>query len=180
MRKRRFRNFAILEGAMDKLLHDVRYALRLLLKAPGFTAIAVTALALGIGANTAIFSVVNAALLRPMPYKDADRIVLVWSTDLRHHETRDQVSATDVDDYRQMNHVFADVATFADWTPIVSSGSGDAERLSATQVGDGYFNVVQGSPLLGRVFLPEEQIDGKDTVVILSYGLWQRRFGGDP
>lgn len=164
---------------MMGLLHDIRYAFRLLKKSPGFTTIVVATLALGIGANTAIFTVFNAVLLRPLPYKDSQHLAVLWSTDKAHGEQRDQVSATDVADYRRLNHVFEGVSTIQDWYPTVSS-KGEPEKVSATAVGEDYFQILRGTPLLGRTILPEEQRDGKDNVVVLSYGYWQSYFGGDP
>lgn len=108
--------------------------------------------------------------------------MLLWGdssaeeTSFRKHS---QVSATDVADYRSQNSVFEDVATYSGWNAIMS-GDGEAERVPAIQVGDGFFKIMKGRPLLGRVFTAEEQVDGKDFVIVLSYGLWQRRFGGDP
>jgi putative ABC transport system permease protein len=163
---------------MDTLIQDVRYAARMLARAPGFAAAAAIALALGIGANTTIFSVLDSLLLRALPYDHPESLVLVWSAE-RGGEQRGQMSFPDIDDVRQQNQVFEEVAAFADWSPILS-GSGDPERLHATQVGDGYFRVLHASVMLGRTFIPEEQIDGRDQVVVLSHGLWQRRFGGDP
>jgi len=150
-------------------------------KSPGFTAVAVISIALGIGANTTVFSVINAVLLKSVPYKDPDSLVLVWGdtrteTSLRKHN---QVSATDVADIRAQSSVFEDVATYSGWYPIMT-GDSEAERVSAIQVGDGFFKIMKGKPLLGRVFTPEEQQDGKDLVVVLGHGLWQRRFGSDP
>ncbi|MDT7603651.1 MAG: hypothetical protein QOF61_1648 [Acidobacteriota bacterium] len=162
------------------MLQDARYGLRMLLKSPGFTLVAVMSLALGIGANTVVFSVVNAVLLKSLPYQEPESIVLAWGEDRALGEKRDQVSATDVADWRAQNHVFEDVATYGDWRPLLAEGAGDPERLPAAQVGDGFFKVMKGQALLGRTFLPEEQEDGKDFVVVLGYGLWQRRFGGDP
>src|ERR1044071_5934651 len=166
---------------MQTLLRDLRYAIRMLLKTPSFTAVAVVALALGIGANTAVFSVVNAVLLKSLPYKDPQTLMLVWGSGQNGEalSNRDQVSATDAADFRHQTTAFEDVATYTGWNPIMS-GSGSAERVPAIQVGDGFFKVMKGSPMLGRVFTPEEQEDGKDFVIVLSYGLWQRRFGSDP
>ncbi|HEY6231569.1 MAG TPA: ABC transporter permease [Pyrinomonadaceae bacterium] len=165
---------------MNTFLRDLRYSLRLLLKSPAFTAAAVFSIALGIGANTTVFSVINAVLLKSLPYKDPGSLVLVWGDSgqetLKKHN---QVSATDVADYRSQNSVFEDIATYAGWFPIMS-GAGEAERIPAIQVGDGFFKVMKGQPLLGRAFTPEEQEDGKDFVIVLSHALWQRRFGGDP
>ncbi len=166
---------------MQTLLRDLRYAIRMLLKTPSFTAVAVLSIALGIGANTAVFSVVNAVLLKSLPYKDPETLMLVWGSGLQDGRlrNRDQVSATDVADFRHQTTAFEDVATYTGWNPIMS-GSGSAERVPAIQVGDGFFKVMKGTPMLGRVFTAEEQQDGKDFVIVLSYGLWQRRFGSDP
>jgi putative ABC transport system permease protein len=163
---------------METLLQDIRYGCRMLRKSPGFTAVAVITLALGIGANTAIFSVVNAVLLRVLPYKNPNSLALIWS-DQRAGDNRSQLSFTDVDDYRTQNHVFENVVAFGDWSAVFS-GMGTPELIPGMQVGDGYFSLMGAQPLLGRGFLTEEQIDGKDQVIVLGYGLWQRRFGGDP
>ncbi|HSS19145.1 MAG TPA: ABC transporter permease [Pyrinomonadaceae bacterium] len=166
---------------MDTILRDLRYSLRLLLKSPAFTAVAVISIALGIGANTTVFSVINAVLLRSLPYKDPSSLVLVWGNNddegrLKNHN---QVSATDVADFRSQSSAFEEVTTYTGWFPLMS-GSSEAERVAAIQVGDGFFKVMKGAPILGRVFTPDEQVDGKDFVIVLGYGLWQRRFGGDP
>lgn len=165
---------------MPNFIRDLRYSVRLLLKSPGFTAVAVISIALGIGANTAVFSVVNAVLLRSLPYAEPESLMLVWGTgeadgSLRQ---RNQISHTDIADVRKQNTVFEEVTTYTGWNPIMS-GDGTAERVPAIQVGDGFFKVMKGTPLLGRVFTPEEQEEGKDFVIVLGYGLWQRRFGGD-
>jgi putative ABC transport system permease protein len=152
----------------------------MLIKSPAFTVVAVLSIALGIGANTTVFSVINAVLLRAMPYKDPQTLVLVWG-DTRTEASlrgRNQVSATDVADFRSQATVFEDVTTFTGWNPIMSGDQ--PERVPAIQVGDGFFKIMRGTPLLGRVFNAEEQQDGKDFVIILSHGLWQRRFDSDP
>jgi putative ABC transport system permease protein len=164
---------------MTTLLQDVRYGFRMLRKSPGVTAAAVVSLALGIGANTAIFSVVNSILLKSLPYAEPERVVLLWGDSPAQGNHRDQVSATDVDDWRQQNRVFEEVSTFGDWSATFLGG-GEPERVAGTQVGDGFFRVMRGTPLLGRTFLPEEQEDGKANVIVLGHGLWLRRFGGDP
>lgn len=164
---------------MDTLLQDIRFGVRMLFKSPGFTAVAIISLALGIGANTTVFSVVNAVLLKSLPYHDPQSIVLVWGEDKAGGGSRGSMSATDVADYRARNHVFEEIATYADFRPVFS-GNGEPERIPGAQVGDGFFTVMRGQPLLGRVFTAEEQIEGKDLVVVLGYGLWQKRFGGDP
>ena len=164
---------------MDTLLKDLRYGFRMLRKTPGFTVAAIISLALGIGANTAIFSVVNTILLSELPYNDPKSLVLLWGDDLAEAEKRSQVSFTDVEDWRKQNNVFEEIVAYTDWRPILS-GAGEAERVPAMQVSDGYFRVMKAEPILGRVFTPEEQQDGKDFVIILSYGLWLRQFDADP
>src|SRR5918997_2130992 len=163
---------------MGTMLQDVRYGFRMLLKSPGVTAAAVVSLALGIGANTAIFSVVNSILLKSLPYAEPDRIVLLWGDSPAQGNHRNQVSATDVHDWHSQNKVFEEVSTFSGWSATFL-GAGEPERVPGTQVGDGFFRIMRGTPMLGRVFLPEEQEPGKDNVIVLGHGLWQRRFGGD-
>jgi putative ABC transport system permease protein len=162
---------------MRAIFQDIRYGLRMLRKSPGFTFVAVLTLALGIGANTAIFSVVNAVLIRALPYRNPQQLVLIWS-DEQKGSARDQLSYTDIDDYRTQSHSFQNVVAFADWSATFT-GNGDPARIPGVQVSDGYFSLMGARPVLGRDFLPEEQIEGKDQVIILTYGLWQSRFGGD-
>src|SRR5215213_308892 len=164
---------------MDSLIKDVRFAARSLLKRPGFTAIAVLTLALGIGANTAIFSVVYSVLLKPLPFNRVDRMVLLWGDDRDEADSRSQVSHTDIADYRAQQTTFESITTFNSWTPLIS-GTGEPARVSGALVGDDFFNVMGTQPLLGRAFAPEEQQNGKDQVVVLSYELWQRQMSSDP
>ncbi|HJQ32689.1 MAG TPA: ABC transporter permease [Pyrinomonadaceae bacterium] len=164
---------------MKTLLQDARYGLRMLRKSPAVTLAAVVSLALGIGANTAIFSVVNSILLKSLPYAEPDRIVLLWGDSPSEGNHRNQVSATDVDDWRKQNASFEEVSTFGDWSATFL-GAGEPERVPGTQVGEGFFRVMRGTPMLGRTFLPEEQEEGRDNVIVLGHGLWQRRFGSDP
>ncbi len=166
---------------MDTIFRDLRYASRLLIKNPGFTAVAVLSIALGIGANTTVFSVINAVLLKSLPYKEPNSLVLLWGANKTEERLKDrnQLSATDVADYRSQSSSFEEVAPYTGWYPIMS-GDTEAERIPAIQVGDGFFKVMKGTPLFGRVFAPEEQEEGKDFVIVLSHALWQRRFGGDP
>ena len=162
---------------MTGLFQDLRYAIRQLRKSPGFTVVAVVTLALGIGANTAIFSVANGVLIRDLPFQDPQRLVLLWS--VGRDDNRDQLSFTDVDDYRSQNHVFENVVAFGNWSATFT-GADTPARIPGMQVSDGYLSLMRVKPLLGRDFLPEEQIEGKDQVVLLTYGLWQDRFAGDP
>jgi len=164
---------------MDSLIKDIRVAARSLIKRPGFTAVVVLTLALGIGANTAIFSVVYSVLLKSPPFPRADRMVLLWGDDRDEADPRSQVSHTDIVDYRAQQTTFESITTFNSWTPLIS-GSGEPARVSAALVGDDFFNVMGTQPFLGRAFLPEEQQEGKDQVVVLSYELWQRQLNSDP
>jgi putative ABC transport system permease protein len=158
------------------MLKDLRYGLRMLAKNPGVSLIAVLTLALGIGANTAIFSVVSAVLLNPLPYNAPDRLVSLWENVPEHGRWR--VAPANFLDWKRQNTVFEDVAAFGG-AAMTLTGDGDPEQLMGTAVTDGYFDVVGVQPMLGRSFLPEEYQPGKDQVVILGYGVWQNRYGGD-
>jgi putative ABC transport system permease protein len=162
---------------MTGLFQDLRYAIRQLRKSPGFTVVAVVTLALGIGANTAIFSVANGVLIRDLPFEDPQRLALLWS--VGRDDNRDQLSFTDVDDYRSQNQVFENVVAFGNWSATFT-GADTPARIPGMQVSDGYLSLMRVKPLLGRDFLPEEQIEGKDQVILLTYGFWQDRFAGDP
>ncbi|HKG58790.1 MAG TPA: ABC transporter permease [Pyrinomonadaceae bacterium] len=161
------------------LLHDLRYAARLQRKNPGFTIVAVIALALGIGANTAIFSVVNTILLRPLAYKDPERLVMVWEDATRHGYPRDTPAAANFVDWRDQNQVFEGMAAIDD-TSFNLTGAGDPERLEGRRVSANLFPLLGVEPQLGRVFTAAEDQPGAQRVVLLSNALWQRRFGGDP
>ena len=164
---------------MTSVADDLRYAFRVFLKAPGFTAVAVLTLALATGATSTIFSAVNAVLIRQLPYPDPGRLVMVWGADRAHGEHRSQVCYPEVEDWRAQNHAFEDIAAFTGyWSPVLSTPSG-VEQLNGVRVSDGFFRVMKTQPLLGRTFLPEEQLDGRGDVAILSYGLWARSFGQD-
>ena len=165
---------------METVFRDLRYGARILSKNPVFTAVAVISLALGIGANTAVFSVINAVLLKSLPFKDPDSLVLVWG-DAGNQDRlrgRNQLSATDVADFRSQTSTLEEISPYMGWNPIMS-GESEAERIPAIQVGDGFFKVMRGTPMLGRIFTPEEQEPGKDFVIVLGHQLWQRRFNSD-
>ncbi|HLZ13021.1 MAG TPA: ABC transporter permease [Candidatus Acidoferrum sp.] len=166
------RSFPLLEF----FLRDFLIALRTLRNSPGFTAAAVLTLALGIGANSAIFSVASGVLFRDLPFKEPRRLVLLWSTS--SDSARDQLSFTDLDDYRSQNHSLEDIVPFGTWSATFL-GNGTPERIDGVQVGDGYFSLLGANFRLGRGFLPEEQVPGKDQVLVLTYELWQRRFAAD-
>jgi putative ABC transport system permease protein len=161
---------------MNTLFQDLQYGLRMLAKHKSVTAIAVLTLALGIGANTAIFSVVNAVLLNPLPYKDPDRVVSLWERVPEHGRWR--ASPANFFDWKKQNTVFEDVVAFGQGS-VALTGVGEPEQLTGARVSSGYFGVVGVDPILGRSFAPEEYEPNKGQVVILGYGLWQRRFGGD-
>lgn len=162
---------------MKTIGQDLRYGARMLLKNPGVTAVAVITLALGIGANTAIFSVVNAVMLRPLPYRNPDRLVSLWANVPERGRWR--VSPANFLDWKKQNTSFEDMAAFGSST-LTLTGDGEPEQLLGTRVSAGYFSVVGVEPLLGRSFLPEEYEPGKGQVVILGDAFWQRRYGGAP
>ncbi len=166
---------------MGTLFQDVRYGLRMLAKNPGFTAVAVITLALGIGANTAIFSVANAVLLRPLPYKQPDELVKIYSA-MSTGGWGWFAAPADFLDWKVQNQVFEDIAAI-DWDadPILSpSQGGEAVKVQGMRVSANFFSILGVQPALGRVFALEEDQPGRDNVVVLGYGLWQRRFGRDP
>ena len=163
---------------VETLLQDVRYGLRMLRKNSGFTAIAVLTLALGIGANTAIFSLVNTVLLRPLPYKNADQLVTVWGYNRTRGFTTDLVSPLDFADWRSQSSVFERMGASTDVTYTLT-GLGEPALLIAYSFSSDYFRVLGVAPLFGRTFLPEEEQPGKNHVTVLSYSFWQSRFGGD-
>jgi putative ABC transport system permease protein len=165
---------------METLLQDIRYGVRMLMKRPSFTLIAVIALALGIGANTAIFSVVNAVLLRPLPFPQAERLMNVWETNPSRGQKRSAVSYPDFADWRAQNQVFEYVSTYHDSDFILTGGS-EPLRLSGAVVNADLFPLLGAQPSLGRTFRPDEDKPGEHgRVVVLSQGLWQRQFGADP
>src|SRR5688572_11473457 len=164
---------------LTDFFQDLHYAGRMQLKNPGFTIVAVIALALGIGANTAIFSVVNSVLLRPLPYKDPERLVMVWEDASRHGYPRDTPAAANFVDWRDQNQVFEAMAAIAD-TSFNLTGSGDPERLEGRRRSANMFPLLGVEPQIGRVFTTSEDQPGAQRVVLLSYALWQRRFGGNP
>jgi putative ABC transport system permease protein len=166
---------------MESLIRDIRYGARALVRRSGLVFVAVMTLALGIGANTAIFSVVNSVLLSPLPYKDPDRLVRVYEKRPQLGRTRNVASAPDFIDWRAENQVFDRIAAWTGWGVNLTGEGGDPERISGAVITADLFPLLGVEPLHGRTFLPEEDGPGdRGFVVILSHGLWQRRFGGDP
>src|SRR3954465_5474126 len=157
---------------MNTLLHDIRYGVRMLLKHKGFTAVAVIALALGVGANTAIFSLVNGVLLRPLPFPNAERIVYFEGKNPSAGITDSNISFLDFTDWSQQTDLFKSTAAF--WTGSANLGADGAEpeRVPRAGVTTGFFSVLGVQPFLGRAFLPEDDKPGTTSAAIISHGLW--------
>ncbi|MGH9852315.1 MAG: ABC transporter permease [Blastocatellia bacterium] len=164
---------------MQTFWQDLRFGARTLLKNPGFTAIAIITLSLGIGANTAIFSVANAALLRPLPYQNPDELVMVWETAPKLGFPHNDVAPANFIDWRDQNQVFAHIAAFGA-ASLSLTGRGEPERIEGERVSASLFPLLGVAPALGRVFTEQEDHAEAQRVIVLSHGLWQRRFGGDP
>lgn len=165
--------------SLEILCQDLRFGARMLIKQPGFTVIAVLTLALGIGANSAIFSLVNAALLRPLPYADAENLVMVWGNFQRLNMTRLGVSAQEFADYKTQNTVFSEVAAYRTLTFNLINNN-EPERIGGARVSSALFRLLGTQPLLGRALLEEEDQSGSNRVAVLSQRLWHRRFNSDP
>ena len=162
---------------MTKLLQDLRYGFRTLIKKPGFVLVAVVTLALGIGGSTAIFSVVNAALIKGLPYRSSDQLYHLWERTPQKEFNKREFSYPDYQDYQQ-NSVFDGLAAYSGAGAILS-GSGEPESVPAVRASANFLNVLGVDPIVGRTFQPDEDKPGGPKVTILTYGLWQRRFGGD-
>jgi putative ABC transport system permease protein len=162
---------------METFVQDLRYGIRSFITQPGFSSIVILALALGIGANTAIFSVVNGVLLRPLPYPDPDRIAMVWMDNKRMNVDQDIHSYPNYVDYRDQNQSFEELAAYSG-ASFNLIGIGEPERVIGTVSTASMFTVLGVQPVLGRVYTAEEEEPGRDQVVVLGYGFWQRRFGG--
>lgn len=168
---------------LDELGQDLRYSVRALRKSPGFTATALLTLALGIGANTAIFSVVRGVLLEPLPFRDSERIVRLWHAHPGDAVDRGSVSEPDLLDWREQSslteamggYFYRDGGTGMDMT-----GTGDPERIATALVTDGFFETLGTPAMIGRYLRPEENVAGNDRVIVISHGFWTRRFGADP
>src|SRR5882672_10436800 len=162
---------------MNTLLQDLRYGARMLLKKPGFTAVAVITLALGIGANTAIFSVVNGVLLKPLPYRDPEQLIRMFESS--QTQPKFPVARGNFQNYREENITLAGLALYTR-RDVELSQDDKPERLAALGVTAGFFDLLGVWPLLGREFGREDELPNNSSVVILSHALWQRRFNGDP
>jgi putative ABC transport system permease protein len=166
-------------GLVEAMARDSKYALRMLRRSPAFTLTAVATLAIGIGANTAIFSVASGVLLRPLPYPDADRLAMIWMDNSRINLREDWHSFPEFVDYRDRSTTFAAVAVFNN-TSRTFTGDGDPERVIGAHGSASLFDVLQVRPAMGRWYTPEEDQAGARGVVVISDALWRRRFGADP
>jgi len=164
---------------MNTLLQDLRYGFRMLLKHKSFTIVAIIALGLGIGANTAIFSLVNGVLLRPLPYPDADRIVYFEGQNLERGIAQSNISAPDFEDWTSQSSAFAHTAFYWTGGAAFAAGNGEPERVPRAGVTSAFFDVLGVQPMLGRAFVADEHRPNGTPVAILSEGLWKRRFGSD-
>jgi putative ABC transport system permease protein len=164
---------------IENVLQDLRYSLRLLLKSPAFTSVVVLTLALGIGANTAIFSFANGILLRPLPYPQSDRLVVIDETALKRGITSMSVSYPNFLDWREQNHVFEDIGAYFGSGRYSLTGTGEPIEVRGSAITHGLFEILRVSPQLGRTFTAGEDRPNEDAVVILSHELWQKHFGGE-
>jgi putative ABC transport system permease protein len=162
---------------METILQDLRYGMRQLLRSPGVTAVAIITLALGIGANAAIFSFVDAVLLKPLPYPHPERIVSVWEKP--PGGDRNGISTLNFLDWKHQNHCFQFLSAI-EWDTVTWTGSGEPRQVNVQEVSASYFNVLGVGAELGRTFAPGEDQPGKDQEVVVSNRIWQSRFGGDP
>jgi putative ABC transport system permease protein len=166
--------------SLEIFLQDVRYGLRSLLRKPGFTLTAVIALALGIGANTAIFSVINGVLLRSLAYPNPERIVMLWEKSLTGRDLQNVISPANFLDWQKQSASFEHMAAVWDLRANLTGGNGEPEEIKAQFVSQPFFAALGVQPLVGRSFLPQEDTVGNNLVIILSHELWQTRFGSDP
>src|SRR5262245_25560185 len=162
------------------MMNDLRYGVRMLLRQPTYTLIAVLTLALGIGANTAIFSVVNGVLLRPLPFKDSNRLVMVWN---RGPEAaggdRTPLAVADLLDWRAQNRAFESVGAFQ-YQFLTYTGADSPQRVPGVRVTANFFSLLDVQAALGRTFLPDEERPGAERVALLSDNFWRTHFSGDP
>jgi putative ABC transport system permease protein len=167
-------------GVTTGIGQDFRYAMRQLRKSPGFLAVVVFSLALGIGANSTIFSVLNAVLYRPMPYDHPERLVAIWETQVQKPEDGGQPHRiAEVNDWKRKNHIFQDIALTSSTERSTLSGLGEAEPITVQDVTPNFFSLLGAKPVLGRIFAADEMQDTTQTVVI-GNSFWKRKFNGDP
>ena len=165
---------------MDFLSKDLRFAVRNLRKHPTFSLVAIVTIALGIGANTAIFSVVNTVLLQDLPYDAPQELVRIWSTNMERGVPLEFMSPPDIADYQSQNRTFTDVAAYSEAELAMIDRDESAIKITGTWAGDNLFSVLGVTALIGRTFMPEDGESGAPKVMVLANGFWQSRFGGDP
>src|SRR5689334_18735391 len=168
---------------MSLLWQDIVFGARMLMKKPGFTAVAAISLALGIGANTTIFSMVNSTLLSSLSFADSDRLVIVWNVPLDRRDQRNSVSASSYTAWKSQNHSFEQMGAVYDYTRTLNAAEDGtpAEQIPGQRFSPGIFDVLGVRPEIGRVFTEaEDQLGNAAPVVLLSHGLWQRKYAGDP
>src|ERR1700682_626301 len=163
---------------METLFQDIRYGVRMLVHKPSVTVLAVIALALGIGASTAIFSVVNTVLLRPLPYANGNRLVMIWEQNRPRSRDRNVISPANFLDWQEQNQVFQDMSAFY-CSPYNLTGLGDPEEVTGMAAATNLFGVLDEHAMLGRTFTRDDGVQGKDDVAVLTYGFWQKHFGSD-
>jgi putative ABC transport system permease protein len=168
------------EWRLEMLIQDLLYGLRTLIRKPAFTLVAITVLALGIGANTAIFSVVYSVLLRPLPFKDPGRLVMLFSHNTRQDVSYSTLSADDLSDFQKQNDVFEGLAAVTGKWAFSINLTGEAEQIFGSWVSANFFQVLGQPPQIGRAFSAQEDLPSGNHVTILSFEMWQRRFGGSP
>jgi len=164
---------------VETLRQDLRFAGRVLRKNSGFTLVAVLTLALGIGATSGILALVNAVLIRPVPFSDPDRVVLVWETQPKRNNKTRLATLADFLDWRDRNHVFQEMSAWVPWSATIT-GQSEPEELVGARASTNFFDLLGVKAAVGRSFLPDEEQPGHDQVVMLSHRLWKRRFGADP
>jgi hypothetical protein len=172
---------------VETTIQDIRYGMRALRRSPAYSLVAIATLAIGIGAGTSVFSVVGAVLLRPLPYRAPDQLVRIFETNPLRRWTRNIAAPANYADWRRRNKSFADIAAYEQFNlngsgagDVFLTGFGEPQGLQAMGVSGNLFQLLGTPPLLGRTFVEEEQWEGRARVVVLSYGLWQSAFGGDP
>src|SRR5439155_23138568 len=164
---------------LDRLRQDLRYARRTFVRAPGFTLLAIATIAVGVGANAAIFSVVNATLLRPLPFPRDTELVLVSLANRQTKQNNNNSNPANFLDWRVRNHSFTGLAAFRESSVTISSGH-HSERLNGAMVNANFFDVLQVKPALGRGYTPADEVHGADRVAVISDALWRERFGARP
>src|SRR5437867_5609321 len=160
-------------------MNDLKFAFRQLLRNPGFATVAVLTLALGIGANTAMFSVVNAVLLRPLPFKEPEKLITVWERNDKQGYNQNAVAPANFADWKAQNQSLEQIAMFGTGRGLNLTGADEPVRVVGFKVSANLFPLLGVIPMHGRGLLGEEETPGRDRVVVLSHGLWQRRFGGN-